>query len=593
MKQQLSFIDFCAGIGGGRVGLEKLGMTCKGFSEIDKDAEQTYKLFYGEDEHNYGNLMKINSEQLPEFDFLISGFPCQTFSIVGTRCGLNDEDRGQIIYGLSTILKEKNIKYFILENVKGLVNHDRGNTFKIVLDLLDKSGYKVFHKVLNSLDFGIPQTRERIYLVGIRKDLVDDDFKFKFPEKWDGETKNFEEYLIEESEEFIFDTNNPNFKTFEKYLNNKYNNKKGYKLEDLLKEEYLVIDTRQSDLRLYRNKVPTLRRGRHGILYVKGGKLRRLSGYETLLLQGFSKEFADLAHGRIDNGKLLQQTGNAMTTNVIEAIAKQLLNSLNGENKMEDKEILIRRGSETAKNGFKNEKFVIDEFNNWRESSLAQDWLQAMKYDLEEIEEVKAEKITGSYKADVQVAVLIQIKLKSLTDIQNLQVKLVSNPKGFNQIDKRWLRSYNELWNIPDDVYELLQHFTGEKSPKIPHPKDPRRMFATEFSVEEQRKLLNYFNENKLLIVSDILKGRGKFAAEWMLVILKIKDKNGNIKLSWALEPINNVLNIFGGGEVSITSRGSFNIGKITIQRKGGDNGRATANMLQFKINPVELINEQ
>lgn len=257
---------------------------------------------------------------------------------------------------------------------------------------------------------------------------------------------------------------------------------------------------------------------------------------------------------------------------------------------MKDKQVLIDRGSETAKNGFKNEKFVIVEFNNWRESDLAQNWLRAMNYDLKDIEEVKAEKVTGSYKADVQVAVIIQIKLKSLTDIQNLQVKLVSNPKGFNQIDKRWLSKYNELWDIPEDIYELLQYFTGEKSPKIANPKDPRRMFATEFSVEEQQSLLNYFNKNKLLIVSDILKGRGKFAAEWMLVILKVKNSNGDIELSWGLEPINNVLNIFGGGEVSITSRGSIRIGKIGIQRKGGDNGRETANMLQFKIDPVELI---
>jgi len=325
--QQLSFIDFCAGIGGGRVGLENLGMVCKGFSEIDKDAEKTYKLFYGEDEHNYGDLMKIESNELPEFDFLISGFPCQTFSIVGKRCGLNDEDKGQVIYGLSSILKKKKIKYFILENVKGLVNHDKGNTFEIVLDLLKKSGYKVFYKVLNSLDFGVPQMRERIYLVGIREDLVDDDFVFEFPDNYDNEPLTLKECLIEKSEKFIFDENHSTFQTFQKYLNNKYNSGK-YKLEELLKEELLILDTRQSDLRLYRDKVPTLRRGRHGILYVKNGKLRKLSGYETLLLQGFSKELSSLAKNKIDNGKLLQQTGNAMTTKVIGAIAENLLHSI-------------------------------------------------------------------------------------------------------------------------------------------------------------------------------------------------------------------------------------------------------------------------
>ncbi len=99
---------------------------------------------------------------------------------------------------------------------------------------------------------------------------------------------------------------------------------------------------------------------------------------------------------------------------------------------------------------------------------------------------------------------------------------------------------------------------------------------------------MNFFNDNKTLIVNDILKGRGKLLAEWMLVILKLKNREN---IQWALEPINKVLNHFGNGEVKITPRGSFKIGNITVQRKGGDNGRETANMLQFKINPAELIN--
>ncbi len=113
-------------------------------------------------------------------------------------------------------------------------------------------------------------------------------------------------------------------------------------------------------------------------------------------------------------------------------------------------------------------------------------------------------------------------------------------------------------------------------------------MFANEFSEDEQKLLLNFFIKNQTLIVNDILKGRGKLSAEWMLVILKLKDIN---EIKWALEPINKVLNHFGNGVISITPRGSFKIGNITVQRKGGDNGRDTANMLQFKINPAELIN--
>jgi len=111
-------------------------------------------------------------------------------------------------------------------------------------------------------------------------------------------------------------------------------------------------------------------------------------------------------------------------------------------------------------------------------------------------------------------------------------------------------------------------------------------MFADEFSVQEQQKLVKFISENKTLIISDILKGRASFSAEWMLVILKLKDSD----LKWTLKPINYVLNYFGNGEVCITDRGSIKIGKITLQRKGGDGGRKTAQMLQFKINPCLLL---
>lgn len=182
---------------------------------------------------------------------------------------------------------------------------------------------------------------------------------------------------------------------------------------------------------------------------------------------------------------------------------------------------------------------------------------------------------------------LVQIKLQNLQDVQNIQVKLVSNPQGFNQVDKRWLKNYNELWNFPSELLEILQYFTGEKSPKIKNPKDKRRMFLTEFTKEEQEQVINFFIKNQALIVNDILKGRGQFASEWFLVILKIEKQD----LKWLLKPINEVINFYSG-EVLITDRGSLKIGKITMQRKGGDNGRISANMLQFKINPCELFTE-
>ena len=133
---------------------------------------------------------------------------------------------------------------------------------------------------------------------------------------------------------------------------------------------------------------------------------------------------------------------------------------------------LASLGSKTAKDGFNNEHFVISTFNNWKTSKLATDWLIAMGYNVVEIEEVNAYKINGSFKADIQVIILIQVKLQKIQDIQNIQVKLVSNKHGYNQIDKRWLKSYKELWSIPDDVYITLQYFTGEILPKINNPKD-------------------------------------------------------------------------------------------------------------------------
>jgi len=322
-KNNLKFVDFCAGIGAGRLGLQNLGLSCVGFSEIDKYAERTYREFFGQEEKNHGDLMKINADDLPDFDLMIAGFPCQSFSVIGQRKGMNDH-RGQIIYGLIKIMNAKNLPYFILENVKGLVNHEDGKTLKIILKELDKAGYKVYHRVLNSLDYGVPQMRERIYFVGIRKDLMNGN-SFEWPNPVF--PPDVQDYLIDDSE-MEFNEKKRAYETFLKYLDNKYN--KGlFKIEKLLNENYLVLDTRQSDLRLYRNKVPTLRMGRHGILYVRNGKFRRLSGFESLLLQGFPKNLSEKTKGKIADVYLLSQAGNAMTVSAIEAIGKSLLNYTN------------------------------------------------------------------------------------------------------------------------------------------------------------------------------------------------------------------------------------------------------------------------
>lgn len=242
-----------------------------------------------------------------------------------------------------------------------------------------------------------------------------------------------------------------------------------------------------------------------------------------------------------------------------------------------------KEGSRIAKEGFKNEDDVVYRFNHWKTQKIAQDWLIAMGYNLGEIERVVAEKIIGHYKADIQVCV--SIVLKKTFDVENLQIKLVSNPKGFNQIDKRWVDNYAQLWDMPEDIVSILKRYTGEHSPSIATVRDKRRMFMDEFSSEEQQRLLRWLENNRILIVSDILKGRGKFTAEWMLVINKT-----NKLRQWVLHPMNLCMGVFGRGVVGITSRGSIKLGEITIQRKGGDAGRRSANMLQFKINPMILF---
>ncbi|MCL1924187.1 MAG: DNA (cytosine-5-)-methyltransferase [Defluviitaleaceae bacterium] len=317
LNKPKTFFDFCSGIGGGRLGLELNNLSCVGHSELDLETAKVYSSIHN-DKRNFGDLTKINSKSLPTFDILIAGFPCQTFSIVGKRTGFED-NRGLIINYLINILVEKDVPYFIFENVKGLVNHDKGNTLKSILSQLTEAGYYVHYKVLDSQNYGVPQMRERIYIVGSKKNI-----DFKFPPSI-LQNKSLENFLIGEDNKELPTDN----LTFTKYLNNKYNKDK-HDLSKLLKEDYLILDTRQSDLRIYKDKCPTLRTGRHGILYVKNGKLKKLSSIEALLLQGFSLQTANLAKfSGVSESKLLGIAGNAMTVNVIQAISEKLLISIN------------------------------------------------------------------------------------------------------------------------------------------------------------------------------------------------------------------------------------------------------------------------
>lgn len=237
-------------------------------------------------------------------------------------------------------------------------------------------------------------------------------------------------------------------------------------------------------------------------------------------------------------------------------------------------------GSQTAMGGFANELDIANKFNNWKLDNEAQQWLVLMNYKLDDIEFVKAVILHG-YKSDVNVQ--ITVKLKDIIDVENIQVKLVSNLQGFNQIDKRSVARYNEIfnWGMPVDIINILKRFTGELLPTIQKPRDHRRMFIDEFSKNEQVKLLAWLDENRTMIVSDVLRGRGEFAAEWIIVAQK-----NNQNARWVLKNINEVINHYSG-DVVISPRGSIKIGTILIQRKGGTPDPTS---LQFKINPAELF---
>jgi len=138
---------------------------CVGYSEIDKHAIQTFETNFGKEIKNYGDATKINTADLPDFDLLVGGFPCQAFSIAGKRAGFEDT-RGTLIFDVVRILRDKRPRYFILENVKGLLSHEGGKTFSHILEILTDTGYDVSWSIHNSKNYGVPQNRERIYLIG-------------------------------------------------------------------------------------------------------------------------------------------------------------------------------------------------------------------------------------------------------------------------------------------------------------------------------------------------------------------------------------------------------------------------------------------
>ena len=178
-----TFIDLFAGIGGFRIAMQNLGGKCVYSSEFDAKAQESYLANYGE--MPFGDITKPSTKQyIPKrFDVLCAGFPCQAFSLAGKRLGFKDETRGTLFFEIEDILRNHQPKAIFLENVKGLAIHDKGRTLKTILEHLDDAGYDVVPpQILNAMDYGVPQHRERIYIIGFRKNLHVDISRFKYPE---------------------------------------------------------------------------------------------------------------------------------------------------------------------------------------------------------------------------------------------------------------------------------------------------------------------------------------------------------------------------------------------------------------------------
>ncbi len=252
----------------------------------------------------------------------------------------------------------------------------------------------------------------------------------------------------------------------------------------------------------------------------------------------------------------------------------------------ESRAAAIELGSQTAKGGFQNEDEVRDKLNRWQIDGDAKEWLEVLHGRLDDIQDVTASIPRGEKaKTDVEVYVTTADGEKRY----GISIKLVSNPRGFNQIDKRWVKNYAAMWDMPPDVHTALELFVGEVPPTSPG-RDERRMFLDELSPEVQRRVVEFFKDRRDAIALFLFAGEGAHAADWLMVNLR-GDTPESIRS--VLLPTTEAAEFFGRGDVTITPQGSLRIGRITMQRKGGDGGRESAKMLQFKVNPAELFDRK
>lgn len=308
LTEKIRIIDLFAGIGGIRLGFENINtkIECVFTSEIDAYAIKTYTKNFGQD-NIHGDITKINEKEIPEHDILLAGFPCQPFSQAGLKQGFSDT-RGTLFFDIERILLEKKPKAFLLENVKQLKGHNKGNTLKVIIQHLNKAGYKVFWDVLKARDFGIPQNRERIYIVGFLDHSVD----FNFPVPLNLPTRVGD----------ILDK-----KVDDKYTisDRLWTGHQRRKRENKLKGKGFGYGLFEHDSE-YTNTISAryYKDGSEILIKQDNKNPRKLTPREAARLQGFPEDFQI----PVSDNQAYKQFGNSVCVPVIEAIAENILKNL-------------------------------------------------------------------------------------------------------------------------------------------------------------------------------------------------------------------------------------------------------------------------
>lgn len=301
---EFKFIDLFAGIGGIRLGFESVGGKCVFSSEFDTDACKTYEANFGE--YPSGDITKINACDIPDFDILLAGFPCQAFSIIGKKEGFANETCGTLFFEIERILKGKRPTAFMLENVRNLVAHDNGNTFKVIREHLEALGYYVHAKVLNALDYGVPQKRERIIIVGFNKDIP-----FEFPEPVQESERQTLSDILEENVDERY------------YVRESIKNSRLERLHDKDYPKPYISHENMAGSVTPHPYSSALRAGASAN-YILINDERRPTEREMLRIQGFPDTFKYV----LPYGKVKKQCGNSVAVPVIKAVANAMLLSL-------------------------------------------------------------------------------------------------------------------------------------------------------------------------------------------------------------------------------------------------------------------------